>query len=142
MPSLSAFFTIEELTDSQIAARKGIDNMPDVDILCNLQRTAMRLDEVRKLLGKPIIVSSGYRSPALNKTIGGSATSDHMTGNAVDFICPAFGSPQQVFDRIKHSGIKFDQLICELGRWVHIGFGAKNRGQCLSYDGDRYSEVK
>lgn len=141
MAKLSMFFTLEELTRSPKAESDGIDNTPTLDALTNLQTTALRLDAVRKLLGKPILISSGYRGQALNKAVGGSATSAHMDGNAVDFTSPAFGTPAQVFDRIRHSGIKFDQLICEKNRWVHIGFGSKNRGQCLVYDGKTYKEA-
>lgn len=142
---LSAYFSLEELVASQYASRHGIDNTPDQATMINLTDTAFKMDDVRHLLGKPILVSSGYRSPALNKAIGGSKTSSHTTGNAVDFTCPTFGTIENVFDRIRHSGIKFDQLILEFpnrGGWVHIGFGTKARGQCLSYDGKTYSEVK
>lgn len=141
MAKLSMFFTLEEMTRSPKAEADGIDNAPTLDALVNLQTTALKLDAVRKLLGKAVLISSGYRGQALNKAVGGSVTSAHMSGNAVDFTCPAFGTPVQVFDRIRHSGIKFDQLICEKNRWVHIGFGAKNRGQCLIYDGKTYKEV-
>ena len=141
MAKLSTFFTLEEMTRSPKADAEGINNTPPVGDLVNLQTTAMRLDAVRKLLGKPILISSGYRSPALNKAVGGAATSTHLTGQAVDFTCPTFGTPAQVFDRIRHSGIKFDQLICEKNRWVHIGFGPKSRGQCLIYDGKTYTEA-
>lgn len=141
MTKLSTFFTLEEMTRSPKAEAEGINNTPTLTELVNLQTTSLRLDEVRKLLGHPMLISSGYRGAALNKAIGGSATSAHLAGAAADFTCPGFGTPVKVFARIRNSGIKFDQLILEKNRWVHIGFGTKNRGQCLIYDGKTYTEV-
>jgi len=144
--NLSTYFPLEEMIGSQTATRKGIDNRPSPDTLCNLQLTAMRMDEVRRLLKNPVLISSGYRCPALNTAIGGSKTSSHVRGEAVDFTCPGFGSNVKVFGEIENAGIKFDQLILEYpdspnGGWVHLSFGGKNRGQCLIYDGKKYKEV-
>lgn len=127
----SEFFTLEELTVSDTAVRHGIDNMPTGEALKNLEQTAVEMDAVRRLLGKPVIASSGYRAPKLNVMIGGSATSDHPLGYAVDFRCPAYGTPQVVARRIRDSGIKYDQLIYE-GTWVHISFNPRKRQQCLT----------
>lgn len=142
MTKLSTYFTLAEMTRSPKAEAAGINNTPTLTELVNLQTTALRLDIVRRLLGHPVLISSGYRGSALNQAIGGSSTSDHLTGMAADFTCPGFGTPAQVFARIRNGGIKFDQLILEKNRWVHIGFGAKNRGQCLIYDGKTYTGVK
>ena len=138
---VSKYFTLEEMIFSQTAARQGIDNSPCTGILSAIAFTAFEMDKVRELLGHPVIVSSGYRSPELNAAIGGSPTSSHMNGEAVDFTCPGFGTVREVFDAIRKSDLEFDQLIVEFGRWVHMGFGYKNRRQVLSYNGNGYREV-
>ena len=120
---LSEHFSIEEMTASQNAARLGLDNTPAPDIVDQLRETAAMLEKVRALLGgKPIIVTSGYRSPAVNVAAGGVAFSAHCFGRAADFICPSFGSPLQVCKAIGQSDIRFDQLIHEFGAWTHIAW--------------------
>lgn len=141
MTKLSEFFTLEEMLLSDYAVRHGIDNSPSLEIVARLTRTAMAMDEVRRLLGRPVLVSSGYRCLALNRALLSKDTSQHLKGEAIDFTSPGFGSVQQVFDKIRHSAIPFDQLIVECGRWVHISFSPKNRRQCLAYDGKHYTEV-
>jgi len=135
MDKLTDHFSLAEMTVSETAARKGIDNTPSPAIIKNLTRTAQLLERVRVLLGsKPILVSSGYRSPALNAAVGGSKTSAHMQGLAADFICPGFGTPLAICQRLDSLGVEFDQLIQE-GTWVHIGLaaeGIKPRRQVLT----------
>lgn len=129
-------FTFEEMTVSQTAARRDIDNKPTGQALLNLSDTAYAMLKVRSLLGnKPIIVSSGYRSPALNKVVGGSDTSAHTLGWAVDFTCPGFGTPLQVAKAISKAyddGMRWDQLIHEFDSWVHISFDPRMRGHHLT----------
>lgn len=132
--NLSPHFTLAELTVSQSAARLGIDNNPPPAVIKALERTALGLEGVRMLLGAPVLVSSGYRSPALNKAVGGSVKSQHMTGQAVDFICPGFGSPAQIVRAIIKSGMQYDQVIVEFDRWVHLSFSDKPRKQALIID--------
>lgn len=128
-------FSIDELTFSQTATRLGINNNPSPIVLGNLKETAQRLEEVRKLLGQPINVSSGYRSPTLNRAIGGSSSSAHCLGFAVDFTSRRFGTVPDIVKKIRASGIKFDQLIDEFsdsgGGWVHISFAPQMRQQVL-----------
>lgn len=135
MDKLTDHFSLEEMTASETAARRGIDNTPSPAIIKNLTRTAQLLERVRVLLGsKPILVSSGYRSPALNAAVGGSKTSAHMQGLAADFICPGFGTPLEICKLLDSLGVNFDQLIQE-GTWVHIGLaadGVKPRRQVLT----------
>jgi zinc D-Ala-D-Ala carboxypeptidase len=134
--NLTDHFTLEELTISQTAAREGIDNTPDAAALANLRTLAAVLERVRSALGNhAVAVSSGYRCPALNAAIGGSKTSAHMDGRAADFIVPAFGTVLQTARAIAASGIGFDQLIYEYGRWIHLGLAAPGktaRGELLS----------
>ena len=127
---ISRYFTLQELTVSQYATRKGISNIPTGQDMTNLVMTAAKMDEVRQLLGKPIYVSSGYRNPAVNLAVGGSATSSHTSGLAVDFVCPEFGTVKEVFDAIRKSSLRYDQIIDE-GGWCHLGFGRQQRLQQL-----------
>ncbi len=130
---LTPHFTLAELTISATAARKGIRNTPTPAALVVLRRTAQRMEEARALLGgRPIVVTSGYRSEAVNRLVGGSKTSAHMTGHAVDFTCPGFGTPAQVAAHLAKHLKGFDQIIEEFGQWVHIGFGPGQRGQLLT----------
>jgi zinc D-Ala-D-Ala carboxypeptidase len=135
MMYLSANFTLSEFTDSQIAARQGIDNNPPDSMLPTLRQTAYGLELVRTLLNnKPILISSGYRSAALNAAAGGAQGSQHLLGEACDFTCPTYGTPEQIVQAIVASKIPFDQVIHEFGRWVHISFGPRNRRQALTID--------
>lgn len=130
---LSDHFSLAEMTHSATAARKGIVNVAPPAIVDTLILTADRMEKVRALLGdKPITVLSGYRSPAVNKAVGGSKTSAHMTGHAVDFICPRFGTPAQVAAHLAKHLTGFDQIIEEFGEWVHVGFGPGKRRELLT----------
>lgn len=135
---LSPNFALDELTASETAARHGIDNTPDEAIIKNLTRLANALQEVRALLGnKVIIVSSGYRSPELNQKVGGSATSDHCKGLAADFICPSYGTPDEIVRVVMASAIPYKQVIREFDKWVHFSIpeeGEAPRKQALIID--------
>lgn len=131
---LSPHFTLDELTASETAARRGIDNDPPPGVVERLKHTAIGLEAIRTRLGAPLHVSSGYRSPALNAAVGGSRNSAHVDGDAVDFICPRFGSPNVIVSALRDAGIPFDQLIEEFGRWVHVSFAPAMRGQVLRID--------
>jgi hypothetical protein len=129
--NLSEHFTIEELVASQIATRRRIDNRPAPAIVENLRRLAGVLEQVRALVGRPVTVSSGYRSPVLNAAAGGARDSAHMQGLAAD-ITVAGLAPKELARAIVKAGIEFDQLIYE-GTWVHIGLAAgKLRNQVLT----------
>ena len=134
MTQLSEHFALEEFTLSQSAVRAGIDNDPPAEVLAILRETAAGMEAVRALLAAPIQISSGYRSPALNAKVGGSKTSAHVLGHAVDFNCHAFGPPLAVAQAIADSDIEWDQLIHEFGTWVHIAFGPRLRRQLLTID--------
>ena len=118
---LSEHFTLEELSFSEMAARLGLDNAPGLIVITNLGRMAAVMEGIRTLLGsRTITVHSGYRSPQVNKAVGGVATSAHCLGLACDFVCPEFGTPYEVALAILKSDIEYDQLILEYG-WVHVG---------------------
>ena len=118
---MSLHFSVDELCYSETAIRLCILNIPDPVVLANMSILAAGMEQVRELLGKPIYISSGYRSPELNKAINGAKSSDHLLGYAADFTCPAFGAPLDIVRAIAASDINFGQLIQE-GRWVHISF--------------------
>lgn len=128
---LSDHFTLEELTVSETAVRKGLDNTPSLEIIENLKKLASSLEVVRAILGFPIHINSGYRSLAVNIAIGGSKTSAHMQGYAADFVCPQFGKPIDIVKKLANTKLAFDQLIQE-GNWVHISFDPKMRHQVLT----------
>lgn len=124
---LSPNFFLSEFVESESAERLGIDNTPDPLALANLFKVAAMMQQVRSLLGNRVIkVSSGFRSSRLNVAVGGSATSDHVRGEACDFKCLSFGTPLDIARAIAASKIQFGQLIWE-GNWVHISL--PNRGE-------------
>lgn len=134
------YFTINELCASATASRLGIKNIPTEEIKNNLVALVDNvLDPLRTIYGKPIIVSSGYRCKELNSIIGGSKTSQHMTGQAADIYCTnaSLIGNKEIFDLILSADLPFDQLIYEFGNeqgpaWVHVSYtNCKNRHQIL-----------
>jgi len=132
---LSKYFTLEEMVYSKKALELGLDNTPSEAIIEKLKFTCSEMDKIRERLGYPITVSSGYRSLKVNKAVGSKAkNSQHLEGEAMDFVCPKFGTPRQIVQEIIKSGIVFDQLIQE-PTWVHISFKKTgNRKQVLIID--------
>jgi hypothetical protein len=132
---MSKYFTHEEMKSSVKAAQHGIDNSIPAFILPTCEVTATQMDMVREFLGHPVIVDSWYRCPALNTLVGSKPTSQHTVGEAVDFVCPQFGSAFLIAKALVDSGIFYDQLILE-HQWVHISFKSNphqtNRKQVLS----------
>ena len=134
---LTTHFSLEEMTISQEAARSGIDNTAPAHIVEKLRKTCQGLEAARVTLGcAPIIVSSGYRCPKLNRKLGSKEDSQHIKGEAADFVFPGFGSPSVVFHALQESEVEYDQLILEFGRWVHISFSDHPRRQSLVIDAD------
>ena len=131
----SRYHTLAELIHSATASERGIWNAPDETALANLRLLAQGLDAVRDLLGHPLAISSGYRSPALNAAVGGVAGSQHSLGLAADFTCAAFGDPLTVAQAIVGAEIAFDQCILEYGRWVHLSFTDAPRRRALTIYG-------
>lgn len=123
----SEHFTIEELCRSQVAVCLGIDNEPKrEDIIANLKRLAFHTLEAVRILNdnKPITITSGYRCKALNRAVGGVATSQHQNGCAADFVVGSAAENRILFDKIKSSSsVPFDQLILEpKAGWIHISY--------------------
>lgn len=121
--NLSPHFTLAEMTKSQTATRKGIHNQPGPHAIAALKALCENvLEPIRKHFDRPVIVTSGYRSPVVNKAIGGSATSQHCFGEAADFTVPGVSN----FDLCQWimRNLKYDQLIYEYGEsgWVHCSY--------------------
>lgn len=116
---LSPHFTLDELTFSQTASREGLDNTPDSRVIANLKRLSQTLEQVRSLAGCPVLISSGYRCPALNRRVGGAPDSAHTHGLAADLTATRFG-PKALAKLLVDSDLVFDQLILEYDRWVHL----------------------
>ena len=139
---LSKNFTLSEITKSNTAKRLGIKNVPNQEHLNNMQILIRDLIQpMRDALG-PIRISSGYRSPVLNRAIGGSTKSQHCKGQAVDIQFWEKGEMcnKKVYDWVLKEGIEFDQMINEFDyAWIHISFNSgKNRKQVLeAYKNDQ-----
>ena len=129
------YFTFRELTHSNTADAKGIDNTPSSAIKVALKMLVDNvLDPLREAWGAPIIVTSGYRSPRLNQVVGGAKSSQHMKGEAAD-IRTLSDKPEdnkRLFLLIIKLGLPFDQLIDERNyNWIHVSYGPLNRRQVL-----------
>lgn len=129
---LSDHFTLEELTRSSIAARLGLSNAPTDAHLANLHELAKGLEAARRLLGdRPLTITSGYRSVAVNRAVGGVRNSDHALGWAADLHVEGM-SDLAAAGALCGSDLSFDQLILEPGRCVHLSFHPRLRGQRLT----------
>ena len=141
---LSKHFTLEEMEKSQTATRKGIKNKAGSGEIKNLGDLCYEvLEPVRAKFDKPVTITSGYRSPELSEAIGSKATSQHCSGEAVDFEIAGI-SNLQVALWIQNN-VDFDQLILEFwtgeanSGWIHVSYkDGSNRKQVLTYDGKSY----
>ena len=136
---LSKHLSLAEVTRSESAKRNGISNQPTPEHLENFKKLAEKVFEpIREHFNVPIHISSGYRSLALNKKIGGASSSQHCSGEAIDIDMDGTSiTNKQVFDFIKQH-LEFDQLIWEFGTssnpdWVHVSYEStgKQRKQVL-----------
>ncbi|MCB6635317.1 D-Ala-D-Ala carboxypeptidase family metallohydrolase [Bacteroides faecis] len=126
-------FTIKELSHSDTALAKGIDNFPTAEAISNLIKLVDNvLDPLREKYGKPIRVSSGYRSAILNRSVNGATSSQHRLGEAADITTGSKDENRKLFEIIKNE-LLFDQLIDEKNfSWVHVSFReGRNRKQVL-----------
>ena len=130
------YFTIQELTASATAKRKGIDNTPDAKAVASLTALVSNvLDPLREAYGKPIVVTSGYRCPKLNRAVGGAARSQHCKGEAADIrtLSNRRWENRQLYDLIRKLGLPYDQLIDEYDySWIHVSYNeSRNRREEL-----------
>lgn len=139
MEKISKYVSYKEVTYSNQANALRIGNVPNAEQLHNLKLVCANIfDKVREHFGKPIGISSGFRSIELNTRINGSKSSQHMEGKALDIDGDIFGgiNNKDIFDYIRKN-CTFDQLIWEFGSenapaWVHVSYNKEgNRGQIL-----------
>jgi hypothetical protein len=130
---LSEHLSLAEVTRSETAKRRGISNMPTEAHIANFKLLAENIFEpIRNHFGKPIHISSGYRSKDLNTAIGGALSSQHCQGEAIDIDMDGTDiTNAQVFNYIKDN-LEFDQLIWEFGTdtnpdWVHVSYESKGK---------------
>lgn len=121
------YFSLSEFLNSATAKRLRIDNTPTFEVVDNLNKLADYLDGIREKVGKPILISSGFRCPVLNKAVGGVANSQHQKGLAADLICADMESLEKV---LRETG-GFDQLIKEHRKgsksfWFHVSVAQRN----------------
>ena len=135
MMNLSKHFTLDEMLKSPTAQRLGIENTPNAEQLENLRDLVEYiLEPLRVHYGRPIIVTSGFRCQKLNKAVGGSSTSQHVKGEAVDIrsVSDRRDDNKELFDMIREMKLPYDQLINEYDYdWVHVSYSPKNRRQVL-----------
>lgn len=132
MMKLTDNFSLNELTQSETALRKGLDNTPNEEVIANLKLLAEKvLQPVREHYGKGVKVNSGYRSPDVNASVGGSKTSDHCKGQAADIEIPGIANAE-LAEYIK-ANLQFTQLILEFytqgipdSGWVHVSYDPAN----------------
>lgn len=115
-------FSPHEFFVSDTARKLGIENYPTdnvEDVLKNLESTADMMQEIRDLLGHPIVINSAYRCKTVNDAVGSNDKSQHLKGLACDFTCKGFGEPKTIVKFLKEKEFKVDQCFNE-GTWVHI----------------------
>ena len=128
---MTPHFTLAELTAT---SHRQFDNTPNEAETANLQKLAEFLERVKEALdGKPIMISSGYRSKPVNDSVGSSDKSQHRTGQAADFKVPGM-TPDAVVRAIMAAGLPFDQIIREFDAWTHVSISDKPRRQALIID--------
>lgn len=138
---LTQHFSLEELTTTTNKKlrdknyRYGLQKMTQINILAHFA------EQVRLIVGCPMQITSGIRCEELNTLVGGSKTSQHLKGEAIDFI-PTKIKIKTAFDKLKNSNLEFGQLIIEksgIKEWIHISIGTKR--QILKYANGKYSVI-
>lgn len=137
---LSPSFNLSEFTNSQTAARHGLDNTPNAEVIRNLRLLCEKvLQPIRDKLGKPLVVNSGYRSVEVNRLVGGAPTSQHILGQAADIECPGMDN-YDLAQFIYNGFFDYDQLILEFyyadqgpsSGWVHVSYSPSPRKQVIT----------
>lgn len=132
---LTDHFTLSELTRSETAERRHIDNTPSQEVVDNLRALCRNvLEPARVAFGEPIYITSGYRCPALNKAVGGKPTSQHLRGEAADLQVKGVRNLKRLYNAILDHGV-FDQLLYESNgttKWIHVSYTSYgNRRQAI-----------
>ena len=140
---LTENFTLEELTRSTTATQRGIKNEASAIVKENLQKLAENILQPLRNAKGAVHINCGYRSPMLNKAVGGAATSQHLLGEAADIS----GDDNAVLFHYIKDHLPFDQLIWEGGNnkqpaWIHVSYSNRNRKQALIMENGKYSPFK
>lgn len=142
MTNLTPNFSLEELSYTSVKEFKEVNYQYAKEQLGKMYMLAGFAQRVREIIGYPLIVSSGYRCPELNKHLGGVDTSQHCLCEAIDIVCKKL-SVKKMFDKIKKSDLKYDQMIIEVNKsgdeWLHISIGSKK--QRLLYKNGKYEKI-
>jgi zinc D-Ala-D-Ala carboxypeptidase len=141
---LSKNFHLSELTQSQTASRYGLPNTPNSKQIANLKELCLNLlQPIRDHYGKPLIVSSGYRSPMVNARVGSNGHSQHCLGQAADFEIPGLSNLELA--RWIDKNLEYDQLILEFynakdpnSGWVHCSYGGKRQKENFIFNGKTF----
>ena len=141
-------FTYDELTNTGDESLLAENRKEGTTYLGNLLKLAQELEKVRAFFGRAVLVSSAFRCAALNKEVGGSATSQHTTGSAADFTVEGYedmNGLRFVFEWCRHH-TSYSQLILEHPEgkrpWIHLGLPHKDKvGEVLEFDGKKYTHV-
>lgn len=134
MNNISKHISYKEATQSTTALKNNISNVPSEQELVNMRLVAEKCFEpLREWYGKPIKINSFYRCKELNTKVGGSKTSQHVIGQAIDIDTDSREENIKLFNWCKDN-LQFDQLIWEYdGSWIHISYvNGKNRNQCFN----------
>lgn len=137
---LSPHFSLAELT----VTHENLDNTPNPAQIAHLRVLASGLELVRKALGKPMRITSGFRSKEVNAAIGGAVNSAHLSGIAADFVVEGMTN-KEICPALIKAGIKFDQVIDEDrngSQWVHVSFDPSMRQQYLIFNNGTYEAHK
>lgn len=141
---LSENFTLDEF----VVTATGLENIPGPEDIENLRELVTNvLQPLREAIGLPIIITSGYRSKAVNEMIGGAGTSQHVVGQAADFKVPGMTN-EQIINRMRALKLPYDQLIDEVkgtSKWIHVSHkpgGVKQRTQWMTYRDGTYTLIK
>lgn len=138
---LTPHFSLEELTITSNKELKATNQVQAEKQLGKMYMLAGFAERVREIVGRPLIITSGYRCPALNKAVGGAASSQHKLAEAIDFKCKGLTN-EQIACKIAASDLKFQQLIIEHSKgvaWIHVSIGSKR--EVLRYKDGKYTKL-
>ena len=139
---LSPHFSLEELTTTSLTGYKSKNLAEAKKHMGRMYQLAGFAERVREIVGYPLIVTSGYRCKELNIAVGGSLASQHLYGEAIDIVCKRL-TVKGLFNRIKKSDLKYDQMIIETNKagveWLHLSIGSKK--QRLEYRNGKYTQL-
>lgn len=139
---LTPHFSLEELTTTSLADYKSKNFVEAQKNMGRMYQLAGFAERIREIVGYPLIVTSGYRCKELNIAVGGSLASQHLYGEAIDIVCKKL-TVKGLFNRIKKSDLKYDQMIIETNKtgaeWLHLSIGSKK--QRLEYYNGKYTQL-